>query len=175
MKFKKLIEFVKASHATQIRKYTGEPYFVHLQSVAKLAENIKTGKYAQEIAYCHDLIEDTDLTEDQLIKKLSEFGYDRQSAFHIVRHVAMLTDQYTTENFPQLNRAARKKLENKRLQSISALAQSIKCCDIIDNSESIIKYDASFAKVYLAEANAMITNFKQAQSDLQALALKKCG
>ena len=86
----------------------------------------------------------------------------------------MLTDYYTKEVYPDLNRKKRKELEVLRMQNISPLAQNIKCCDIIDNSESILKHDAEFSKVYIPEKIAMLKSFKYAQSDLVELALSNC-
>jgi len=83
----------------------------------------------------------------------------------------MLTDYYTKEAYPNLNRKKRKELEALRMQNISPLAQNIKCCDIIDNTESILQYDDKFSKVYIPEKIAMLKSFKHAQSDLVELAL----
>ena len=165
-KLEKLIEFVKEKHSKQVRKYTGEPYFNHLKNVAELTSNIKRGHYATEIAYCHDLLEDTTITDNYLLKKLVDFGYNYQIAYHIVNTVLMITDYFTKKNYPELNRKARKELEFLRMKNISPLAQNIKCCDILDNLKDIAVYDKKFASVYIPEKLVLIQNFKHAQSDL---------
>lgn len=62
-----LLELARAlarvKHAGQSRKGSGEPYFNHLSRVASRV----IGWRAKALAYLHDLIEDTDLTADDLI------------------------------------------------------------------------------------------------------------
>lgn len=50
------------AHAGQTRKGTGEPYFNHVERVA---ESVK-GWRARTIAYLHDTIEDTGITDEML-------------------------------------------------------------------------------------------------------------
>lgn len=166
----RLIEFVKEKHSRQVRKYTNEPYFNHLKNVARLTSLIKRGHYATEIAYCHDLIEDTTVTDFFLLKKLVEFGYPCDIAYHIVRTVVKLTDYYTKIAHPDLNRNERKRLEVLRMRQISPIAQNIKLCDIIDNTKDFDVSDVDFATIYIKEKRQTVNSFFHGQSDLIALA-----
>lgn len=137
--------FVALKHFEQKRKYTGEPYLSHLKAVAEMADG--KCKFGYEIGLCHDLLEDTDCTGAELSEVLLRFGYDVPHAYKIYSAVCDLTDEYTHEKFPQHNRKVRKELEAYRLHGIAKEAQTVKYCDIINNSESILQHDPGFAKI----------------------------
>jgi len=166
-----LLAFCHITHFPQKRKYTGEAYTVHLRAVAEMADryNLLMG---YEIGLCHDLLEDTYLTANELDGHLTSFGYDEKESFFIVSSVIELTDVYTSEAFPKLNRAERKELECKRLSEISENSQSIKYCDLIDNTSSILKYDEGFAKIYLKEKFAIMQVMDKGNNDLYNIAMK---
>ncbi len=135
------------AHKGQIRKFTGEDYWHHCRRVAKLVSE-KVGIYHENhdvmvaAAYLHDTIEDTETTYSQLVR---EFGN------RVAWLVTELTDEYTPERYPENNRRWRKGMEAVRLGQISADAKIIKLCDLIDNTESIVKNDPKFAITYLRE------------------------
>jgi (p)ppGpp synthase/HD superfamily hydrolase len=156
----KLIQFVKEQHGEQVRKYTGEPYFNHVYAVAVAAE--KSGvKYGFEIGLCHDLLEDTGCDYDTLINALIEFGCFPPAAIWIADRVKELTDKFTTEAYPYLNRQLRKQCEALRLHTISREAQIVKAFDLIDNTSSIIQHDKGFAQKYIPEKRAILIGFKK--------------
>lgn len=69
-KLKDLIRYVGLKHQLQVRKYTHEPYFNHLISVAEMVDDI--GDLFYEIGLCHDLLEDTDTSYSNFLKKLNK-------------------------------------------------------------------------------------------------------
>lgn len=146
-----LLEFVKEKHGEQKRKYTNEPYWKHCYNVGSLVHSITKKKLLMEIGFCHDLLEDTECTPVELKEQLLKLGYSRFEAGEIVRGVTDLTDVYTKEDFPSMNRAERKLNEAKRLATIYPESQSVKLADLIDNSSTIVEYDKKFAKVYIKE------------------------
>ena len=164
-----LLEFVKTQHGEQKRKYTGLPYWTHLLSVAEIVSEYKS-VLGVEIALCHDLFEDTECYSEQLNAQLKQFGYDYHERIVIVNDVMHLTDQYTSEQYPDLNRAARKAKEAERLVGISANAQTVKYADIIDNTSSIVEFDPGFARVYIKEIAAKIYKMDKGDTDLH----KRC-
>lgn len=153
-----LLAFVALEHQGQKRKYTGEPYLVHLQAVANMADG--ACRLGYEIGLCHDLFEDTDCTDFELIDALQRFGYEAHEIRFIVHAVIELTDVYITERFPQLNREKRKSLERDRLAKITYDAQTVKYCDLMDNTVSIVKHDPDFAKVYVKEKEEILNKMK---------------
>lgn len=141
------IGYALAAHKGQKRKYTGEDYFVHCAHVAHLVEQAGGTREMIAAAYLHDTLEDTRASYDDLVR-----AFGRQ----VADLVDELTDKFTPEAYPHLNRKARKALECKRLASISPEAKAIKRADIADNSASIEEHDPNFAKVWLAEKAEML-------------------
>lgn len=164
----KLHEFVYEKHKGQVRKYTGEPYYYHVLNVAEAAE-ASTAVYGYEIGLCHDLLEDTECTQEELYHALVSFGYGLASALHISNCVKELTDVFTHKNYPQFKRAERKTREAQRLWAISTDSQTVKYCDLIDNSSSIVDNDPSFAKVYIAEKEYILAGMMAGDSQLLSM------
>lgn len=152
-------KFAERAHQSQLRKYTGEAYFVHLDEVAKLCARYGLSKRAIAAAYLHDAIEDQPVTYEDLV---GEFGTD------IANIVRELTDEPTVKGGS--SRKQRKLLDLDRLANASAEAQSIKCADMISNTASIVRHDPHFAKTYLPEKRAALTVMTRANLGLQAFA-----
>ena len=134
--------FAKKAHEGQERKYTGEPYYNHVYSVARKVAKINNDPDLIIAALLHDTIEDTNVT----VKEIGELFGERVAGI-----VYDLTDHFTPENYPNFNRKKRKALEAKRLGTISDDAKTIKLCDLADNTSSIVEHDPGFAKYYLKE------------------------
>ena len=157
-------------HGKQKRKYTFDPYWFHLDNVA--GRLVVAGEQDINIiaaALLHDTLEDVDGLSVEVLQSRLEFiaswypGWEFDCR-KICLLVGELTDQYTKAKYPQLNRAARKKLEADRLVLISPEAKLIKASDIIDNSVSIRKYSPEFYTVYCDE-------YKQILPTLEASSL----
>jgi (p)ppGpp synthase/HD superfamily hydrolase len=147
------------AHRTQLRKYTGEPYFVHLDEVAKLCARHGCNKHTVAAAYLHDTIEDQNVSYDDIH---GLFGRE------VADLVWALTDEATVHGGP--NREQRKKLDRERLALAPADAQSIKCADLISNTSSIARHDKNFARTYLPEKRATLTVLTRAKPRLLELA-----
>ena len=129
----------------QVRKYTGEPYHVHPIAVAEL---VREKTYDDEIvaaAFLHDVLEDVAPTMPQYGAETirTEFGE------RVLSLVIELTDVFTKENYPELNRKKRKSLEAERISKISESAKLIKRADLFDNSKTIM--GSRFEKAWLEE------------------------
>lgn len=171
-KQEELFEFVKEKHKGQVRKYTGEPYHNHLYNVAEIVSNL--GEEYIEVALCHDLFEDTDCGYEELFNKLFSIGYDENSAFNIRYSALELTDEFTKENFPDMNRENRKIHEAIRLSNISEFAQTVKYADLIDNTKSIVECDKQFSKVYLKEKRFILSIMDKGNKQLYNKAKLLC-
>ncbi len=95
-------------------------------------------------AYLHDVLEDTQVTVDQL---LVAFGSE------ITNLVLWLTSVSTPEDG---NRAYRKELDREYLALAPAEAQTVKLADLISNTKTIVQYDPDFAEVYLEEKRLLL-------------------
>lgn len=161
----KLLNFVIEQHGSQKRKYNLEPYWFHLMRVAIKADSLIL--LGAEIGLCHDLVEDVPgLTFADLTAKLEDIGYDRDEVDRIVLGVYHLTDVYTPEAYPDLNRKERKTLEAHRLWKIPAFAQTVKYCDLEDNTSTIVPYDTKFAATYLPEKDYILKKMDQGNPEL---------
>ena len=132
-------EFAACAHEGQVRKYTGVPYIVHPIEVMEIVRTVKHDDTMLAAALLHDVVEDTDCTLDDI---QAEFGDDVASL------VADLTDVSKLEDG---NRNVRKAKDREHSAGASASAQTVKLADLISNSVNIMKYDPSFAKIYMVE------------------------
>jgi len=155
-------EYAAAAHLGQKRKYTGEPYIVHPVAVAKLVKETGGSFEMQAAALLHDVIEDTQVDIYDLgefLKSLvdqDDCYITLEQADFILSYVVELTDVFTPEDYPDYNRKKRKALECARLAQASPEAKHIKACDIRDNSLTIMEHDPKFAKVFIAEKEALL-------------------
>jgi hypothetical protein len=128
----------------QRRKYSNQPYQEHLKAVAEHVAGVTDDAEMIAAAWLHDTVEDTPAT----------FG-DLERAFG--RSVRDLVADLTDVSKPSDgNRAVRKAIDRHHLAQASARAKTIKLADLIDNCTDICRHDAGFARVYLAEAAALL-------------------
>jgi len=149
--------FARAAHGAigQIRKYTGEAYVTNPIRVMGLVKTVLKDPDALAAALLHDVIEDTELTKEDI---LTEFGP------RVAEMVVALSDPPKVEGGP--NRKARKALDRDRLSKASASVQTIKVADMIDNTESIVAHDPKFAKIYLEEKRLLLDVLTKADAGL---------
>jgi (p)ppGpp synthase/HD superfamily hydrolase len=151
-------KFAKEAHKDQKRKYTNEPYINHCHNVATIVTELPESTHEMvAAAYLHDTIEDCGVTFDTLKAEFGELT---------ALYVRSLTDVYTKESFPNLNRATRKRLEAERFHFEPAQVKTIKLADLIDNTSSIVEHDANFATVYLKEKKAMLQYLEGGNAEL---------
>ena len=150
-----LLGKVKLLHGDQVRKYTGEPYWTHPLAVALSVRKSKLGLF--EAALCHDLYEDTDCDFTILYNAMIYFGYDEGFVYDTCAMVKDLTNVFSTGDYPNYNRAVRRKNEADRISSIPVKTQIIKLADINHNTKSITKHAPKFAKIYKSEKQHMIS------------------
>jgi len=150
--------YATEAHAGQVRKYVNEPYAEHPKRVAARVALVPGMSEAAVIAaLLHDVVEDTDRTLAEI-----EALYGPEVALL----VDALTDKYTPESHPDLNRKARKALEAVRLATIPHAAKVIKMADIVDNLVGTDPADP-FSAVWLKEKDALLLGIGAADSALR--------
>ena len=157
------ISFAALAHAKQKRNYTGEPYIVHPIEVMALV-HAHAKEPTEEMllaAVLHDVVEDTVVGLDTIRRR---FG------FTVAVLVDQLTDEYTKEAYPDMNREARKTAEAARFVDVSPEAATVKLADLISNTRSIVEHDKGFARVYLREKRRVIFNLKHGDATLYSMA-----
>lgn len=126
------------------RKYTNQPYEVHLKAVAILLREVTDDAGVIAAAWLHDTVEDTAATIEDI---RLEFG-DR---------VAQLVGELTDVSKPSDgNRAVRKAIDRAHLATASPEAKTVKLADLIDNCRDICTHDKGFCRVYLGEMAALL-------------------
>jgi hypothetical protein len=95
---------------------------------------------------------------------------DPQMSLDVLRLVKELTDIYTKENYPDVNRKGRKEMEAMRLGKVSSRAQTIKYADLLDNGMDIMSNDPKFGSVYLREKETILKYMNKGNQELY----KKC-
>lgn len=149
----------------QRRKYTNQPYEVHLKSVARLVESVTDDQEMIAAAWLHDTVEDTQATIEDIER---EFGRG------VSRLVADLTD---VSKAGDGNRAQRKAIDLAHTATASERAKTIKLADLIDNCRDICKHDQGFGRVYLGEARALMEKLREGDARLYRQAertIEKC-
>ena len=139
-----VLDFAVKAHAGQTRKYTGDDYIVHPMAVSELTRKHGGSKVQQAVALLHDVVEDTAFTIEDI---RDNFGDD------IAILVRWLTD---TSKPSDGNRRIRKGIDAKRLAEAPAEAQFVKLADLIDNSETIFRFDKAFTKQFKKEMTHLV-------------------
>ncbi|WP_033111572.1 HD domain-containing protein [Dickeya dadantii] len=157
--------FATAAHAAceQKRKYTGEPYIVHPAAVVALLMQIDPSPEMIAAAWLHDTVEDTGVTLE-LVTEL--FGTQ------VARYVEMLTDVRTRQTGGE--RIHRKNANLLHSAVACPEAQSIKLCDLIDNSRNVLEHDPVFARPYMVEMRRLLAVLTQGDLGLYAVATRQC-
>ncbi|WP_020474578.1 HD domain-containing protein [Zavarzinella formosa] len=146
--------FAMCAHRRQTRKYSGEAYVVHCSNVARIVAEHTDDQEMIAAAILHDVLEDTDVTEEEMREA---FG-DR-----VTDLVLEVTDVSRPNDG---NREARKSLDREHLARSSPEGATIKLADLIDNMESIAIHDPDFARVYLAEMEKMLPLLRHGEARL---------
>ncbi len=164
-----IYDFVYHWHRFQKRKYSKEPYVNHLAAVANTIWTFTRESTLVSVALCHDLYEDTECPESELLLALKKAGYQPDEIKLINQKVWELTDRFTGEAYPDLNRKERMKLEIERLARVSPDAQTVKYADILDNQPDIAKNDPHFSIIFTREAKAKLDVMNKGLPELYEL------
>ncbi len=138
----------------QRRKYTDEPYIVHPAAVVAIVRAVPHTPAMLAAAWMHDVLEDTPATVEEMRRT---FGQEVTSLVEMLTNVSRPEDG---------NRAKRKAIDLAHLAKASPEAKTIKLADIIDNTNSIITRDPSFARTYLAEKARALIVLRDGDPDL---------
>lgn len=145
-------------HGLQLRKYTYQPYWYHTLHVARLVKQHGLPTEAVCAALLHDVLEDTHVHNTKLWLLIYNCSVPDVDA--VYKLIVQLTDQYTFQQYPHMNRASRKFHELLRLKEASLTARNIKLADVISNSTDIKKYDPKFYKIYQQECIDLVKSLR---------------
>jgi (p)ppGpp synthase/HD superfamily hydrolase len=151
--------FAERVHRDQVRKYSGEPYAVHLREVAGLCTEVDCRDEVIAAAWLHDAKEDQGVTDAEL---RALFGDD----------VARLVDEVTDRSRPEDgNRRRRKEIDRLHNASASPEGKTIKLADLISNGRDITARDPHFAVTYMREKEQLLPLLTEGNPILHARAI----
>lgn len=133
--------FATEKHEGQTRKNGITPYITHPIGVAKIVGMYGGDDNQVAIALLHDVLEDCDCTDQELVEA---FGED------VADGVIALTNTSKIQR-PDLNRAARKQMDNERLKTIDDRYKLVKLADIYYNVNDLNGLERGFALKFLQE------------------------
>ncbi len=132
---------------------SGEPYIFHPMRVAGMVTLLEDNFLPLAItdgmiaaAWLHDVYEDTALLPPAINRSFGDI---------VGGYVEELTNRFTKEAYPTMNRKKRKKAEVNRLSEVSRQAQIIKLCDRLDNLQTINAKGRKFSLIYCDESEAL--------------------
>ena len=164
-------DFADKAHNDQKRKYTPDRYIVHPIRVMLICKEYTDDINILAAALLHDVLEDTAVDKEELKLFLMKI-MTPVNAITTLNYVIELTDVYTKEAYPQLNRKKRKIKEAERLKATSSESQTIKYADIIDNSIEIADYDTDFTPLFLNECKNVLEKISKGNAELYQRAIK---
>lgn len=173
------LKFIKEAHKGQKREGTNEPYWYHPARVSErflTSNNLKElitsfGKNLADkeslltatiplISLCHDTIEDTYVTEESLKDFFNDLLIPEE-AEEITNAVVYLTNQYTKELFPEMDKLERGNKESSRLLEGPLKWQVVKFYDTLDNIESFYQCKKEYVPFYLEKKKIFLLGFAQ--------------
>ena len=159
------IQFASEAHESigHTRKYSGEPYIVHPIEVIDILLRVSSQEVTAEMiaaAACHDVVEDTPVTLDQVRDEFGDVVADL---------VSWLTDVSVPSDG---NRKVRKALDLAHTAQAPVEAKNIKLADCVSNAPSITAHDPGFARKWLSEKEAILEACADADPALLAEAVR---
>lgn len=130
MKLSECVEYMKEKHKGQKRKQ-GTPYYTHPLEVSNILKNKGFNVEFQIAGLFHDLLEDTDITYDDILAITNE---------NIANCVMLVTKEkgYNMEDYIERIRK-------------NEMARMVKLADRIQNLSELKYTDEGFKKKYIAE------------------------
>lgn len=158
--------FAQGAHSalSQVRKFTGEPYFNHPFRAAEMAQAYGCDWHVICGLYLHDTVEDTGVTIGMIYEEFGE---------HIGRNVNGVTNVATREGNPELNRAQRFELNLAHLKEQSLAAKEVRLFDVYDNLRDAEACDAKFANMLLNEKPRVLEVCREANYAVYGLCMRR--
>jgi GTP diphosphokinase / guanosine-3',5'-bis(diphosphate) 3'-diphosphatase len=168
----KAAQLAKKLHEGQFRKYSGAPYISH---TARVAGRMATHPIATEelvaAAFLHDVIEDCNVTDTELLESLSSVTAEWELDVRI-RNTVYYVEWMTNKSLGSpLNRKKRKEMDAECLETAPKEVKVLKMLDRIDNLRELPPDDGFTAK-YAEESLYLINCIGDADDDLKNEAIE---
>lgn len=151
-KQKAIFKYAKDKLKDLDKSSTGENYWTHSLKVAKEIEKAESLggdiPLGIEIAILHDIVEETDTSEDDLSSLLLEAGYSDSESKNIIEGVDLLTDKKGGPG-------------NERFYSADKTYLSVKYADMLQNMKGRQKKGKEKVEKYLNKKMDILKNARQ--------------
>lgn len=146
-RYRYALRFAEQCHRGVSRKFTDEPYFLHVVRVSAIVGEIFGRESAISIAGLgHDILEDCELTPLQVEEMHSIFG---DAAMRIIKEV---TNVSSGPEFANKSREEKKAADFAKIAEISIFGKVLKAADRLDNISEIHNSPKKWRDKYIAES-----------------------
>lgn len=149
--------FAAKHHSEQRRKFTDEPYVVHLEGTARLLQETTTTAASEDYAAAilHDVVEDTPVTLEDVSR-------------HFGAEIMSLVGELTA-NKELKEQMGKKAYMSMSLNNMTSRAFTIKLCDRLHNISELFdtRTPKKFVKWYWVETNYILDNLNRKFNDDQ--------
>lgn len=164
----------QAAHNGVQRKYTGKPYFSHCENVRDFwTQDYLMSGYPHEllsyeegvvVCYLHDVLEDTAITESDLLEVFSG------NIVNVVQALTNPSSKLTKEQFSQTTRLERKLMDFEHVAKQHHTIQRIKLCDRTDNLTDLLGtiklVEPQYIKKYVMESAMLLEHIGRSSERL---------
>lgn len=167
-------QFAEEKHASQMRQWSGLPYFSHLEAVANIVRSVGGSPEMVAAAYLHDVIEDQGVSEQEI---LDNFGPE---VTKLVVEMTKVSDIKWPKDKPDSwpvddkgnpaypRRKERSEHDRNHYVGISPEGQTIKLADILHNGYDMIDSNPKFTKkTWLPEAELLYNGLTAGNSTVK--------
>jgi (p)ppGpp synthase/HD superfamily hydrolase len=148
--------FAKLAHTKQKRKYTGQPYFIHVDRVGTRLHKMGFAAHIAAAGFCHDTMEDCGISFGYLERALGE------PTAWLVHH---LTNP--SKRFPAMRREQRKQMDRLHIASCSNVVRVVKLVDRIDNLRDMSLAPRPFLRLYADESRLLLNALRGTHAQLE--------
>ena len=166
LRINKAFDFAKKAHQDQKRKFTGEPYTIHLEETVQLLWEATKGQAAVDdyvAAILHDVVEDTPIS-------LNEIG--RNFGGIVMNLVSELTNDVLKKEL-----LGKKIYLTEKLNMMSDRALTIKLCDRLSNISGLDdnRIPNDFVVLYVKQTQYILDNLNHNLDNIQENLTERIG
>jgi (p)ppGpp synthase/HD superfamily hydrolase len=157
-------DFADMAHKNEVRKFTGEPYIIHLQETAQLLWDVTDGVATADeyvAALLHDTVENTSVT----LKEIGRFFGEKPM---------LLVEELTSNKEQQVSIGKAIYLSDK-MNKMSEEAFTIKLCDRLSNVFGLDdnRVPSYFAYKYIEETQYILMNIDRSINEGQEILISR--
>jgi (p)ppGpp synthase/HD superfamily hydrolase len=156
-------------HQGQTRKGENVPYIVHPERVVNTLIGLQETRVTATVlaaAWCHDLVEDTQVTEEEIVTETSAAVL--QLVYELTNPSKSFVPTEEHYRMPKGSiRRIKKQLDRDHLEKVSWEAKLIKLVDRLDNVTDMKGMDKDFCVLYAQESQQLLDVLRGTHAELE--------